>query len=50
MFYFDNFYGKKILKSTLIENINCFFTTREFVLTPSNRDDLINEAEKIVIY
>ena len=46
MFYFDNFYGKKILKSTLIENINCFFTTREFVLTPSNRDDLINEAEK----
>ena len=46
MFYFDNFYGKKILKSTLIEDIDCFFTTRDFVLTPSNRDDLINEAEK----
>lgn len=46
MFYFDNFYGRKILKSTLLQNVDCFFTTQDFVLTPSNRDDLINEAEK----
>ena len=46
MFYFDDFHGKKILKSTLIKDVDAFFTTRDFVLTPSNRDDLINEAEK----
>lgn len=44
MFYFDNFHGKKILKSTLLSNYDCFFTTREFVLTPSTREDLIEEA------
>ena len=46
MFYFDNFYGKKILKSTLLNDVDCFFTTREFPLTPANRNDLIEEAEK----
>ena len=45
MFYFDDFYGKKILKSTLLKNYDCFFTTRDFVLTPANREDLINVAE-----
>lgn len=29
MFYFDNFYGKKILRSDLLTEINAFFTTRE---------------------
>lgn len=40
MFYFDNFYGKKVLKSTLLSDYDCFFTTREFVLTAANRTDL----------
>lgn len=46
MFYFDSFYGKKVLKSSLLAEYDCFFTTREFVLTPAQRDDLIIEAEK----
>lgn len=46
MFYFDDFHGKKILKSTLLQDYNCFFTTREFVLTPSNREDLIDTAKE----
>ncbi len=46
MFYFDNFYGKKILKSDKLADYDCFFTTREFVLTPSNRNDLEQETEK----
>ena len=46
MFYFDNFYGNKILKSTLLSDFDCFFTTRQFVLTPANREDLIQQAEK----
>ena len=29
MFYFDDFYGKKVLKSDFIETITAFFTTRE---------------------
>ena len=29
MFYFDNFYDKKILRSDFLENITAFFTTRE---------------------
>ncbi len=45
MFYFDDFYGKKILKSTKLKDFDCFFTTRNFVLTPSNRTDLEKEAE-----
>lgn len=46
MFYFDSFYGKKILKSSLLEDYDCFFTTREFCLTPAQRDDLIADADK----
>lgn len=45
MFYFDDFYGKKVLKSTFLSDYDCFFTTRDFVLTPANRDDLIEEAK-----
>ena len=44
MFYFDNFYGKKVLKSTLLREYDCFFTTRDFVLTPANRVDLEEES------
>ena len=46
MFYFDDFYGKKILKSTFLKDFDCFFTTREFVLTHSNRTDLEGIAVK----
>ena len=46
MFYFDDFYGKKVLKSSLLEDIDCFFTTREFVLTYSSREDLKEISEK----
>ncbi len=46
MFYFDNFYGKKVLKSSLLDGIDCFFTTREFVLTYSSREDLKTESEE----
>lgn len=45
MFYFDDFYGKKVLKSTLLKEENCFFTTREFVLTYADRPDLKEQAE-----
>lgn len=44
MFYFDDFYGKKILKSSLLSDYDCFFTTRDFVLTASNRTDLEETA------
>lgn len=40
MFFFDDFSGHKILKSTLLKDYNCFFTTRDFVLTEGNRSDL----------
>ena len=46
MFYFDDFYGSKILKSTLIEGGNCFFTTRDFVLTPGALAELKDTAER----
>ena len=46
MFYFDNFKGKKILKSTLLNEQECFFTTREFVLTKGSRDDLASITEE----
>ena len=46
MFYFDDFFGKKILKSDLLSEYDCFFTTRDFVLTPAQRKDLIEEANK----
>lgn len=29
MFYFDNVYGKKVLRSDFLSDINAFFTTRE---------------------
>lgn len=29
MFYFDNIYGKKVLRSDYLNDINAFFTTRE---------------------
>lgn len=46
MFYFDDFFGKKILKSTLLKDYNCFFTTRDFVLTSASREDLKETAQE----
>lgn len=40
MFYFDNFLGKKVLRSDLLKEINAFFTTKEgfdFKLLSSKR-------------
>lgn len=48
MFYFDNFFGKKVLKSTLLEDCEHFFTTRDFVLHSGTREDLALESEKNV--
>ncbi len=46
MFYFDDFYGKKVLKSSLLPDIDCFFTTRDFVLTSASRTDLEIESNQ----
>jgi hypothetical protein len=32
MFYFDEILGKKVVRSDLIKEIDCFFTTREFCI------------------
>ena len=38
MFYFDKIAGKKIVRSDLLSNIDCFFTTREFCLYSASED------------
>lgn len=48
MFYFDDFYGKKVLKSTLLEGCEHFFTTRNFPLFQGTREDLRFVAENNV--
>ncbi len=45
MFFFDFFLGKKVLKSSLLEGVEHFFTTREFPLTKGDREDLSEETE-----
>jgi len=36
MFYFDEIAGKKIVRSDLLTEIDCFFTTRDFCLFSTN--------------
>lgn len=48
MFYFYDFYGKKVLKSTLLDGCEHFFTTRDFPLFQGTREDLKSVAEKNV--
>lgn len=48
MFYFNDFYGKKVLKSSLLEDCEHFFTTRDFVLMSGTRDDLAETASQNV--
>lgn len=43
MFYFEKINGKKLLKSSILENLNHFFTTRESVIQTKDSD-----FEKIV--
>ena len=44
MFYFDNFNGKKILKSSLLQDYDCFFTTRDFPLTAGALENIEPEC------
>lgn len=48
MFYFDEFHGKKVLKSTILEGCEHFFTTRDFVLSSGNLDELSKSASENV--
>lgn len=43
MFYFTDFFGKKVLKSNLLD-LEHFFTTRDFILTPGERAELLEET------
>lgn len=51
MFKLEEFMGKRVLKSSLLNNINgddkviAFFTTRDLPLKTGERDDLIEEVE-----
>lgn len=38
MFYFENIYGKKVLKSTKLDGLNHFFTTRESIIKTKEPD------------
>lgn len=42
MFYFDEIKGKKVVRSDLINEIDCFFTTREFCLFSKTEDMFYN--------
>lgn len=45
MFYFDEIEGKKVLKSSLLEGVNHFFTTRELPLAKGALNELEDECE-----
>lgn len=44
MLFFDDFHGKKVLKSALINGCDHFFTTRDMILHNGTRDDLAKYA------
>ncbi len=50
MFYFEEIYGKKILKSSLLSGLNHFFTTRETVIKTKepNFEKLVDDNKKEV--
>ena len=50
MFFFDDFYGKKVLKSTLLYSCDHFFTTRDIILHCGTRNDLQNSASDGVAF
>lgn len=47
MFYIENFMGKRVFKSSLIddEGVIAFFTTRDLPLKAGERDDLVQKIE-----
>ena len=49
MFYFDKVAGKKVVRSDLIKNIDCFFTTREFCLY-SKTEDMVENRKLLYSY
>lgn len=50
MFYFENIYGKKVLKSDLLKNTEAFFTTREICIKSKENDmqNIVEENKKII--
>ncbi|MBQ8168107.1 peptidoglycan editing factor PgeF [bacterium] len=50
MFYFDEIAGKCILRSDLVEDLNCFFTTREIVIKSGeqNFEKIVNANKKLL--
>lgn len=46
MFYFEDFNGKKVLKSSLLNEVEHFFTTRDFILTTGEREELKDLTEE----
>lgn len=46
MFYFEDFFGKKVLKSSLLNELEHFFTTRDFILKAGELEDKEELAEK----
>ena len=48
MFYFENIYGKKVVKSSLLKDLKHFFTTRESIIKTKEPDfQKIVEQNKI---
>lgn len=45
MFYFENFNGKKVLKSSVLNNVNHFFTTRGYSVTDIISENLIHPTQ-----
>lgn len=45
MFYFDEINGKKVLKSTVLEGVNHFFTTRGYGINEMGLENLVHPAQ-----
>ena len=52
MFYFEKINGKRILKSTVLDGLNHFFTTRETVIKTKEPEfeDIVAENGMTVVY
>ena len=48
MFRFEEFMGRRVLKSSLLDgyNVDAFFTTRDLPLKAGERDEMIDEVER----
>lgn len=45
MFYFENFNGKKVLKSSILNSVNHFFTTRGYSIKDVITGDLVHPTQ-----